>query len=71
MKPLPLIPWRYTATVTITGDRWVRYRLDRRHGPCIPECSPSFYLTLKGAERAARKWVARNDRPQPRVIASL
>ena len=65
---IPLIPMRYTATITTHNGWWNRYRVDRLHGIGIPECSYSGHRTLKSAQRAARRWVAKNDRAKPTIV---
>jgi hypothetical protein len=65
---IPRIPMRYTAEITTRDGWWFRYRVNRLHGIGIPEKSVSVHRSLKGAQRAARRELRRNDREQPQVI---
>jgi hypothetical protein len=65
---VPRIPMTYKAEIRTCDGWWFRYVVHRTHGIGIPENSASLHRTLKGAQRAARRYVSRNDRPASRVV---
>ena len=67
VKPLqhnpmpPAIEMEYTAAIKAYKGWWYRYIVDRRHGIFALENSSSVHRTLKGAQRAAKRWCAKQD----------
>lgn len=51
------------AKVETHNGWWFRYTVHRTCGIGIPESSVSMHRTLKGAERAVRRWKAREYMP--------
>jgi hypothetical protein len=53
----------HTAKIETHNGWWYRYTVHRTCGIGIPENSCSLHRTLKGAQRAARRWKAREYTP--------
>lgn len=61
-NPMPAaIEMKYTADIKTHDGWWSRYTVHRLHGIGIPEKSISSHRTLKGAQRAAKRWCRKRD----------
>jgi len=56
-------PITHEAKIETHNGWWFRYTVHRTVGMAIPENSCSLHRTLKGAQRAARRWKAREYTP--------
>lgn len=62
------LPMNHTADIRTDHGWWFRYTVTRLHGIGIPECSVTSHRSLKSAQRAKRRWEAR-DAKQSMVVA--
>lgn len=54
------IPMRHTAEIRTHHGWWFHYAVHRLHGIFIPESSVTVHRSLSRAQRAVRRWEAKD-----------